>query len=193
MDNQADDRLLDHNYDGIQEYDNPMPGWWVNLFWITIIFSIAYVAWYHIGMGPSIHEKYENSRAAFVEKQAEKYKDLVVSEKVLTEFSHNPDLMAAAKLKFEAKCATCHGAQGAGLACPNLTDDHYLHGPELMNFYTVIRDGVKGKQMKGWLEELGPYNVMLLASYVGTMAGSHVPNGRDPEGILFVRQETSKQ
>src|SRR5512132_976391 len=38
------DRLLDHNYDGIQEYDNPLPRWWVVIFWITIIFSLLYFA-----------------------------------------------------------------------------------------------------------------------------------------------------
>jgi len=36
------DHLLEHSYDGIQEFDNPMPRWWVYLFWATIIFSILY-------------------------------------------------------------------------------------------------------------------------------------------------------
>lgn len=42
MADQSDDKLLDHSYDGIQEFDNPMPRWWVWVFWATIVFSVAY-------------------------------------------------------------------------------------------------------------------------------------------------------
>ena len=41
-------KLIDHDYDGIQEYDNDLPGWWKALFWITIIFAIIYVPYYHL-------------------------------------------------------------------------------------------------------------------------------------------------
>ena len=40
------DQLLDHSYDGIQEFDNPMPRWWVYLFWVTIVFSVLY--WFNV-------------------------------------------------------------------------------------------------------------------------------------------------
>ncbi|MBI5611205.1 MAG: cytochrome C, partial [Deltaproteobacteria bacterium] len=47
-----DDRLLEHNYDGIQEYDNPLPGWWTALFWLTIVFAAGYWGYYQLlGMG----------------------------------------------------------------------------------------------------------------------------------------------
>ena len=42
------DKLLDHNYDGIQELDNSLPPWWLNLFYITILWGIAYFTYYHI-------------------------------------------------------------------------------------------------------------------------------------------------
>ena len=44
MADQEQDRILEHAYDGIQEYDNPMPGWWVIMFWVTIVFAIGYCA-----------------------------------------------------------------------------------------------------------------------------------------------------
>jgi cbb3-type cytochrome c oxidase subunit III len=47
------DQLLDHNYDGIQEFDNPMPRWWVYLFWATIVFSVLY--WLNVpGIGTTV-------------------------------------------------------------------------------------------------------------------------------------------
>ena len=58
----------DHNYDGIEEYDNPLPGWWKWLFWLTIFFSVPYFFWYHIGEGSSLQEEYDTSVAVFLEK-----------------------------------------------------------------------------------------------------------------------------
>ena len=42
--------LSDHMYDGIQEYENPMPRWWVWTFWGTFYFAICYVLWFHVFM-----------------------------------------------------------------------------------------------------------------------------------------------
>ena len=41
-DKSSEDRLLDHEYDGIQEYDNPLPRWWLWILYATVIFSVAY-------------------------------------------------------------------------------------------------------------------------------------------------------
>ena len=43
------DQLLDHQYDGIQEYDNPCPGWWHAIFWVTVLFSVVYFLFFHVG------------------------------------------------------------------------------------------------------------------------------------------------
>ena len=45
----AHDQLLDHEYDGIQEYDNPCPGWWHAIFWLTVVFSVVYFLFFHVG------------------------------------------------------------------------------------------------------------------------------------------------
>ena len=58
------ENLTDHSYDGIQEYDNPLPGWWVWLFNATIFFSIFYVVFYHMGAtGRSIHDDFDRQSA----------------------------------------------------------------------------------------------------------------------------------
>ena len=67
----TDDQLLDHNYDGIQEYDNPLPTWWVTLFWISIVFAVFYAVYFHFGQGKLAVEAYNEDMVAFYELQAE--------------------------------------------------------------------------------------------------------------------------
>ncbi|NIP15658.1 MAG: cytochrome C oxidase Cbb3, partial [Pseudomonadales bacterium] len=64
-------QLLDHNYDGIQEYDNPLPRWWLWLFWITIVFSAFYFVYYHFGQGKLAVEAYNEDMVAYYELQAQ--------------------------------------------------------------------------------------------------------------------------
>lgn len=53
------DELLNHEYDGIQEYDNDLPGWWKNLFYITITLGVVYMLWFHVfGIGDSSKVEY---------------------------------------------------------------------------------------------------------------------------------------
>jgi len=63
------DRLLPHAQDGIEEYDNPLPGWWVWIFWVTIVFSIGYWGYYQLGPGPSVVAVYEAEMKATAERQ----------------------------------------------------------------------------------------------------------------------------
>jgi len=56
------DELLDHDYDGIQEFDNDLPGWWKGLFYVSIVFAIVYLTWWHVlGFGDSQAVRYEKS------------------------------------------------------------------------------------------------------------------------------------
>lgn len=63
---QNDKHLIDHNYDGIQEFDNPLPRWWVYLFYATIVFSILYYLNVPgIGIGTGRTANYEADVAAW--------------------------------------------------------------------------------------------------------------------------------
>jgi hypothetical protein len=66
----ANDRLTDHSYDGIHEYDNPLPGWWKWLFILTILFCFPYIAFYHSGRrslaGGSLRGRVSRQRPAAV-------------------------------------------------------------------------------------------------------------------------------
>lgn len=179
------DRLLDHSYDGIQEYDNPLPGWWVWLFWATILVSLGYPLYYHVGIGELVYEQYNNSAAAFFEAQAKELEGMEITEELLASFQEQTALMGGMEQVFVSKCATCHAAAGQGDACPNLTDDYWINGGSLLEIHETIRDGVSGKEMKSWLSELGPARVLHMTAYVGTLRGKNVPGGKKPEGKLY--------
>ena len=178
------DQLLEHNYDGIQEYDNPLPAWWVYLFLGSIVYSVLYVGYYHIGIGPSVIDEYNAEAAAAFERQAAAMEGIEVTEAFLYQQMLDSATMGGMGQVFARSCASCHGANGEGLTCPNLTDDKWLHGGSLMDIYKTIRNGVPGTEMKSWVSELGPARVIGLAAYVGTLRGQNLP-GRPPEGATF--------
>jgi cytochrome c oxidase cbb3-type subunit 3 len=186
------DHLLDHSYDGIQEYDNPLPRWWLALFWATIVFTPLYVLYFHFGGGMLAVERYDQEMIAFYDKQAEELLALgEISENTLVDLMADPSMMNGGKKIFQSKCATCHGLFGEGGIGPNLTDDYWLHGGQLMDIYTTVREGVPTKGMLAWERQLRPAELMAVSSYVGTLLGSEPPNPKPPQGEEFVRQAPS--
>jgi len=177
-----EDRLLDHAYDGIQEYDNPLPGWWKWLFWASIGWSALYVMYYHWGIGPSVHDDYDTARAEYFAAQEAKYADLEISEATIEQLSQQADLMAAMAKRFQGTCATCHGADASGVAGPNLTDHYWIHGGTRLEIYRTIHDGVKGKAMRAWRDDLGPAGVLTMAAYIDSLRGLDRPGSRGQEG-----------
>jgi len=184
------DRLLGHEYDGIEEYDNPLPGWWVWIFWATIVFSGIYVAVYHIGPGPSVIAQYDEDvrlAAALTAKQAGAAGE--VSEDMLAVLQTNPAAMAQAKQIFATRCAACHGDRGQGIIGPNLTDEYWLHGGRLTEIHRTIREGVPEKGMVPWKEQLQPAELSAVAAFVGTLRGSNPPNPKPPQGVTSAGQQ----
>jgi cytochrome c oxidase cbb3-type subunit 3 len=182
----SDDLLLEHEYDGIREYDNPMPNWWKWIFWGSFYFTIAYFAHYHLtGNGQSVAESFDAEVAQAREVEAQQLlKGGGPSEEKLLELMGNVGLMADAKQLFVARCAQCHGNNGEGKIGPNLTDTFWLHGDAtLMALHSAIANGFPNKGMPPWSRLMSPVQVMKLAAFVGTLRNTNVPGPRGPEGI----------
>ena len=180
--------LLDHSYDGIQEYDNPLPRWWLALFWITIIFTPLYILYFHFGGGMLATERYDAEMIAFYDKQAEQLLALgEISETMLADLTADPSMMNGGEKIFRSKCATCHGMFGEGGIGPNLTDEYWLHGSQLMDVYATVRDGVTAKGMLAWERQLRPAELMAVSAYAGTLLGTDPPNAKPPQGERVVR------
>ena len=150
--------LLDHTYDGIQEYDNPLPGWWLWLFIITVIWGFAYLYYYHIsGFAYGQEDEYLAEVAA-----AEKMKpDTDNFEYILLSGGAEID---DGKVIYDKNCASCHGKLGEGGIGPNLTDGYWIHGGSFDNIVTTIIDGVPAKNMIPWKGILKPQQIQSITS-----------------------------
>jgi len=177
--------LLDHEYDGIREYDNPMPGWWVAIFWASFVFSLGYVFHYHVSpRGVSVEKAYATEMAAVRAERARRSLGERVSEDSLEKLMLDGALMADAKTRFLQRCLPCHGDRGQGTIGPNLTDDHWLHGKgTLMDIHGTVSEGVPQKGMPAWGLQLNPVELRMMAAFVGSLRGQKVP-GKPPEGAL---------
>jgi len=110
-----------------------------------------------------------------------------ISESTLADLTTDPSMMNGGKKIFQTRCATCHGMFGEGGIGPNLTDQYWLHGAQLMNIYATVRDGVPSKGMLAWERQLRPAELMAVSAYVGTLLGTNPPNPKDPQGDLQAR------
>jgi cytochrome c oxidase cbb3-type subunit 3 len=193
-----EDRLLEHNYDGIQEYDNPLPRWWVVLFWATVVFSPFYILFYHAGPGKLEIEAYNEDMIAYYDLQAQQFLAMgEITEDMLHGLMDDESMMAGAEQLFVSKCSQCHGNSGEGNIGPNLTDDYWLHGGTLVEIFNTVNEGVPAKGMMAWKTQLRPAELLSVSAYVGVMRGSEPDNAKPPQGELtpyeFVPSEPTEQ
>jgi cytochrome c oxidase cbb3-type subunit 3 len=183
------DHLLEHSYDGIQEYDNPLPRWWVAVFWLTIILTPLYIVYYHFGPGPLARDRYDADMVKFFDRQAQQLLAMgEISETVLADLTDDDSMMSSGEKIFRGKCATCHGVFGEGSIGPNLADQYWLHGGQYMDIYRTVREGVPTKGMVAWERQLKPAELLAVSAYVGTLLDSDPPRPKAPQGDAFVRQ-----
>src|SRR3982751_4520365 len=122
-DSSTEDKLLDHAYDGIHEYDNPLPRWWVWIFAGSFFFSIAYFFHYHVsGNGESVAAAYEADMREAREAEAKATLGQPITEESLGKLMSDAQLMNDAKALFALRCSPCHGDHAQGVIGPNLTD-----------------------------------------------------------------------
>jgi cytochrome c oxidase cbb3-type subunit III len=185
--NPADkDRLIEHSYDGIQEYDNPMPAWWVFTFWVTIVFSIFYyINPGNLGAGKGDKAEYAEDMAAFRAAHPANAGGGNVAS--LMAAVARPSEVAEGKKLFVGKCAACHAADGGGIIGPNLTDDAWIHGGTIDSIYASVNNGVLAKGMPAWGKLLKADEMDEVVAYVWTLHGTTPAKPKAPEGPVVPR------
>ena len=195
-----------HAWDGIKELNNPLPRWWLIIFWICVVWSVIY--WVLMPSWPGLtghfagvrgHSERKNVAAAVAALEAERQErmarllsvesiDAVEQDPQLLEFALN----AGASL-FGDNCATCHGAGGQGAkGYPALVDDDWIWGGSLADIRRTLQFGVRSghpearlnvMQAYGDLGVLSGSEIGDLAEYVRSFSG----NSASPEAIARAR------
>lgn len=182
--NNDDKLMLDHEYDGIRELDNPLPGWWLATFYITIVFAVVYYIYYEIAGGPSLDEELTTKLTKI--ESAQQGAEVTMgtkSEENYLALLDNKQTLEEGKSEFVAKCAACHGAQGQGIIGPNLTDEYWIHGDgKISSMMRIINEGVVEKGMPPWQGVIAPELTEKVAVYVYSIRGSNPPGAKPPQG-----------
>ncbi|MCB4456635.1 cytochrome-c oxidase, cbb3-type subunit III [Leisingera sp. McT4-56] len=155
---EGDPNTTGHEWDGIEEFDNPMPRWWLWTFYATIIwgvfYTIAYPAWPLVNsatagiLGWSTRGDVAAEIAAVEEANAPINAKLEAAE--LTAIAEDPELgsyaVSAGSAVFKTWCAQCHGSGAAGAkGYPNLLDDDWLWGGSMEDIHATVTHGIRNE------------------------------------------------
>ena len=175
---------MEHEFDGIQELNNPAPPWLLWMFYITVVVSIGYWLYYHVSDYGELQEAEYLSEMAEADKEVKANAPKQLELVLLTD---DESLTEGKELYATKACATCHGANGEGNAIgPNLTDNYWIHGGDIESVFTVIKNGIPTKGMTPFKGQLNDTKILKVSSYlVAKLKGSNPENPKDPQGELI--------
>jgi cytochrome c oxidase cbb3-type subunit 3 len=184
MSEETGNLIKDHEYDGIQELDNPLPSWWLMTFLGTIIFAFIYFIHYHSGTEQLISDEYAADVASLEQKRRTEPGAEGIDLAALLAMSKDAAAVSKGQSRFQTLCAACHGAKGQGGIGPNLTDKFWLHGRgELKDIATVVQSGVLDKGMPAWSTILKNEEIFQVVGFVNSLKGTTPADGKAPQGI----------
>lgn len=175
-----------HEWDGIKELNTPLPKWWLWVFYITIVwalaYSIAFPSWpwlsgYFGGvLGYSSREQFGERMAAFDASRAD-WSSRIASAS-LQEINDDPELLpiatAGGKVIFANNCAPCHGTGGTGRpgGFPALVDDEWIWGGTAEDIYTTIHHGVRNDDPDSRVSQMPAFGAdgLLTAQQINAVA-----------------------
>ena len=171
------DQTMGHSFDGIEEYDNPLPKWWFWLFVGTLVFSVGYLILYPgLGNWKGILPGYDNGWTGVNEWQKEMDKADATfgplfakyAAMPLEEVAKDPQALRMGGRLFASNCSVCHGSDAKGAyGFPNLTDQSWRWGGDAQTIKQSIMDGRHGV-MPAWSEVIGEQGVADVSAYIVT-------------------------
>lgn len=174
--------LTDHNYDGIQEFDNPTPGWWWAIFAATMLFAPVYYLIYNLDPGATtVIDEWKQERNAAYTKMFAGVGDLQADNASFFKLMGDPKWMNMAESMFRGNCVSCHAANGEGNIGPNLTDDSFKNIKVMTDIFKVISNGANAGAMPAQSGRYTKNEMVLLSAYVASLRGKNLP-GRAAEG-----------
>jgi len=158
--------LRDHVVDGIREYDQRLPMWWLTILFGVIGFSVIY--WvvlddrrFEGGTHPGLEAKLDAVETARLASSID-----VTNDTLFYEMASNSSFVAAGQETFEANCVACHGKDMKGGIGFNLVDDEWVHGSKPSEIYVSVAEGFPDKGMQPWETLLGQKRIAEVVAYV---------------------------
>jgi cytochrome c oxidase cbb3-type subunit 3 len=179
--------VTDHVWDGdLREKNNPMPRWWLVLFFLTIVFCFVYFLLYpafgryHGILGWSSASQYRQELAQAQHQYGPVY--AAFAGRSVEQLAKDPRALALGRSLFANNCINCHGSDArGGPGFPNLTDNKWLYGGTPAAIMQTITHGREGL-MPALGSALGPDGVDELAAYVESLSGRSAPPAKVAAG-----------
>ena len=171
-----------HSYDGIEEYDNPLPSWWYWGFMLTIVYGLGYLAYYPgLGNFPGLSGWTQVGQLEAEQALAdERYGPIFAQyrEVPLAELATDTVAMKMGRRLFSNNCAVCHGSAATGsFGFPNLTDEEWIWGGDAAAIESTILLG-RNAAMPAWQNAMSDQGVKAVTEQVLRLAG------REVDGVL---------
>jgi cytochrome c oxidase cbb3-type subunit 3 len=170
---------MGHKWDGdLEELNNPLPRWWLNMFYITMVWAVVYLLLYPgVGTHPMLlgwsQVKQYNEEMAAAEERYGPIFEQFMSEDIAV-VARSPEARKIGRRLFLNYCASCHGSDAGGNpGFPNLRDGDWLYGGSPEAIKTSIMNGRSGV-MPPWGDALGEGGVYNVAQYVLSLSGRNV-------------------
>ena len=180
--------LRPHTYDGIREYDQMLPRWWLAIFFGCIAFFPGYwVLYYHFGWFHSDAEVVQQELAVIEEAKAKELAATLAKlddNTLIGTWSTDDAVVKAGHATFEANCIACHGqnlsakidlGNGQSVALPGLplNDGTWKYGSRPMDLFKLIHDGTppsstghNGARMEAWGQKMAPAKIAELTAFL---------------------------
>ena len=179
--------LREHEFDGIQEYDQKLPNWWLFTFYATIVwFVVCWTLYYQTSLFKDAHQEVKEKFAAVQKVKSAELEKLVATlddSKLVHEWATNPEVVAAGETIYLTNCTPCHGVDlsatiTVGTTKMNLPglplNDHiWKFGNQPMRLFKLINEGSppestgnNGAKMQAWGQLLSPKQIAAVVSYI---------------------------
>lgn len=179
--------LLNHDYDGIQEFNYPLPFWWKTTFYGGIAFGILYIIYFIFMNAPSLKSEYFADQKDIFKVR----NDYLAQLKQFKPDSYNAiansdEMKHYGEEVFKNNCEVCHREKASGDIGPNLTDDYWLlSNGTAQEIYPFIIEGNPVNGMPGWGGVLAEEDLYAVTAYITSLRGTSQENPKEPQGDLY--------